>query len=442
MNAQDDRTFLARDAYRAWKGRVKDAAESVVVFTPYLDDMLDRLLKNAALKVEAITVVTDLSPASGALDYRAQLIGVRALMRRGVNVRSLRRLHAKVLLCDWRIATVGSQNFTSYGRRSHETTAVPPEDLGESRFVATLREWFDAAIPVDIMLVERLLEDLEAEIKAVRDAQRALAASYEKFWEEYQRELELKRQRQLEEEDRRRAQAARPAIGIRLGAAVRSAQERMARPVVWARLSEVGHKWDSYNTLLTDRTSNLTRWPTRSLIRLNMYPVILDPTGRMGLGRVAVTRISYVRSVVNRTTPWTLAGMKYQMRVEFPNEDLETANILITLRPTSAQSSVAVRLSVRFDGVEAILAGHEIAGDGTFGDYDPKLGWRTLSPGKVAATFADPDTLNQLMQAAFQTFKYSELGKWDRDADQFFPPGLLRVTLIEYAARPILAVSE
>jgi hypothetical protein len=59
------------------------------------------------------------------------------------------------------------------------------------------------------MLVERLLEDLEAEIKAVRDAQRGLAASYENFWEEYQRELELKRQRQLEEEDRRRAQAAR-----------------------------------------------------------------------------------------------------------------------------------------------------------------------------------------------------------------------------------------
>jgi hypothetical protein len=92
------------------------------------------------------------------------------------------------------------------------------------------------------MLVERLLEDLEAEIKAVRDAQRGLAASYENFWEEYQRELELKRQRQLEEEDRRRAQAARPAIGICLGAAVRSAQERMARPVVWARLSEVGIK--------------------------------------------------------------------------------------------------------------------------------------------------------------------------------------------------------
>ena len=297
------------------------------------------------------------------------------------------------------------------------------------------------------MLVERLLEDLEAEIKAVRDAQRSLAASYEKFWEEYQHELKLKRQRQLQEEHRRRAQAARPAIGIRLGAVVRSAQERMARPVVLARLSEVGYwdiyeQWDSYNTLLTDRTSDLTQWPTRSLIRLNMYPMILDPTGRMGFGRVAVTRISYVRSVVNWRTPRTLAGRKYRMRVEFPDKDLESANLLITLRPTSAQSSGAVKLLVRFDGVEAILAGHEIAGDGTFGDYDPELGWRTLNPEEVAATFADPDTLNQLMQVAFQTFKYSELGIGDRDADKFFPPGLLQVTLIEYAARPILAVSE
>jgi phosphatidylserine/phosphatidylglycerophosphate/cardiolipin synthase-like enzyme len=57
------------------------------------------------------------------------LIGVRALLRRGIEVRSLSRLHAKVLICDWRTATIGSQNFTSYGRGSHETTAVPTDDL-------------------------------------------------------------------------------------------------------------------------------------------------------------------------------------------------------------------------------------------------------------------------------------------------------------------------
>jgi phosphatidylserine/phosphatidylglycerophosphate/cardiolipin synthase-like enzyme len=204
MSAQEDRKFLARDAYRAWKRRIQEAAESIVVFTPYLDSLLDRLLRNSALEAEAISVVTDLSPASGALDYRAQLIGVRALLRRGVEVRSLLRLHAKVLLCDWRIATIGSQNFTSYGRGSRETTAVPLDDLGESGFVATLREWFETSVSVDITLVERLLAGLENEMKAVQDAQDALAASYEHLWDEYRREL--KRQR-YEEELRRQAQA-------------------------------------------------------------------------------------------------------------------------------------------------------------------------------------------------------------------------------------------
>lgn len=94
-------------------------------------------------------------------------------------MRSLRRLHAKVLLCDWRTATIGSQNFTSYGRASRETTAVPADDLGESKFVATIREWFDEAEPVDIALVECLLAELENEMKAVQAAQHALTASFE-----------------------------------------------------------------------------------------------------------------------------------------------------------------------------------------------------------------------------------------------------------------------
>jgi hypothetical protein len=454
MSGQEDRTFLARDAYRAWKRKVQEAAESVVVFTPYLDSLLDRLLRNSALEAEAMTVVTDLSPGSGALDYRAQLIGVRALLRRGVEVRSLFRLHAKVLLCDWQTATMGSQNFTSYGRGSRETTAVPPDDLGESRFVATLGEWFDAAVPVDIVLVERLLAGLENEIKAVQDAQEALAASYEQLWDEYQRDLE--RQRRHEQELRRQAQAARPAIAARLGDAVMRAQERLARPVVWARLTEVGYRdsydtWGKYDTLLTDRESDLTRWSARasdqadahrSLHRFNMYPLILNPSGRMGFGRVAVTRISYVRRAVGWTAPKSLAGMTYRLHVEFPEKDFETANLHITLRSTAELSGATVKLLVRFDGIEAVLVGHEIAGVGLLGSYVPGSGWRAMTPEDVAASFVSPEAFNQLMKAAFASFKHRELGIANHNAGQFFPSGWVRVTLIEYAGQPVLVVSE
>lgn len=48
----------------------------------------------------------------------------------------------------------------------------------------TLREWLDAAAPVELTFVERLLADLEKEVKAVQVAQAALVTSYEQLWEE------------------------------------------------------------------------------------------------------------------------------------------------------------------------------------------------------------------------------------------------------------------
>jgi hypothetical protein len=173
-----------------------------------------------------------------------------------------------------------------------------------------------------------------------------------------------------------------------------------------------------------------------------MYPVILNPSGQMGFGRVTVTRISYVRSVVGWTAPKSLAGMTYRLRVECPDKDFETANLHVTLRSTAELPSATVKLLVRFDGIEAMLVGHEIAGSGLLRDYVPGLGWRALAPEDVAASFVSPEAFNQLMKAAFATFKYKELGIARRNAKQFFPSGWVRVTLIEYVGQPVLVVSE
>jgi hypothetical protein len=455
MSAQADRTFLARDVYRDWKKRVQAATESVVIFGPYLDSLLDRLLKSSELDVGAITVVTDLSPASGTTDYRAQLIGVRALIRRGIHVRSIPRLHAKVLLCDWRTVTIGSQNFTSYARGSRETTAVPADDVSESKFLTTLREWFDLAVPVDQALVERLLAGLDGEMKAFRHAQAALVASYEQLREAHERELE--RQRQLEEDRRRREQAERLApIGVRLTAAVREARQRLARPTVLAELKERS-QYDEYGevdytywTLRTDSVSDLTRWlkrppgqtvEYRALKRLFMYPLILSDSGRMGFARVGRQQISYVRNAVNNTAAETVAGMKYRLYVECPDEDLETANLHITLRPESARATAAVKLLVQFDGSDKPRANCEIVRHGTFSTYVPGAGRYTLSADEVAATFANPEHLYQVMHFALASFKYEELGIYGQNAEKFFPSGRLLVTLLEYAGQPVLAVS-
>ena len=85
-----NRQFLAKDAYREWKRRVRAAHEDVRVFSPYLDRLVVDLLGNARVDPSALSVVTDLSPKSGALDYRARLLSIRRLLQRGSRCDRLR----------------------------------------------------------------------------------------------------------------------------------------------------------------------------------------------------------------------------------------------------------------------------------------------------------------------------------------------------------------
>ena len=152
--------LLARDVYADWKVRVKDACDSIVVFTPYLDALVVRLLFHSALDADRLVVVTDLSPTTGALNYLAQLRAIAKLLDRGISVRSLERLHAKVLMTDGKFVTVGSQNFTTFARNSHEATSVPETDLSDSVFVQTLNTWMADATPIDSELIELLLTEV------------------------------------------------------------------------------------------------------------------------------------------------------------------------------------------------------------------------------------------------------------------------------------------
>lgn len=94
-----------------------------------------------------------------------------------------------------------------------------------------------------------------------------------------------------------------------------------------------------------------------------------------------------MRSSVDKKTPRTIAGTTYRMRVDCPDQDFETANLHITLRPESAQSRGAVKLLVQFDCREAELVDHEVVEDGVFCADVTESGWRALSPEDVAASF-------------------------------------------------------
>ncbi|GAA1468876.1 hypothetical protein HD594_000310 [Microbacterium thalassium] len=413
------------------------------MFTPYFDRMLARLLGNATLDASRLSVVTDLSPDTGALNYRGQLIGARLLLRRGVEVRSLPRLHAKVLVCDGAQVTVGSQNFTTYGRGSKETTAVIADDVTGTDFTSTLDEWYVASTPVSLEFVEHLLSELVDQTAAVVEAQLRLAEAFDEQWIAYLDRLE-------EERREREAALARRPMALQLARAVRRSAERQARSSVWARLSLAG-EYDNYETLKANPDSTLTRWATRNprgdtslttLRRLHFYPIVLNPSGRMAFGRVAQTRITYVRSSVKWTRPREIFGGRYNLTVRFPEEGLEAANIQMTLTVSGQVECASLELRLRFDGLALALASASIDGASRTGAYFGRYRQSQIETLEaLVSQLEEPDTLGELFRSAFGSFTYSELGVGNRNADDYFPHGWVRIALIDYSDCPVLVVT-
>jgi hypothetical protein len=467
MEFDADAQLLASDVSRAWKSLVADAKENVRVYTPYFDFLLVRLLTGADLPTSAICVVTDLSPRSGNQQYRAQLLATRALLRIGVTVRSLGRLHAKVLLADDRVATIGSQNFTRYATESHETTVAGLQHLGKGDFLSTLDAWLESAIPVSEEFVESLLTELDEEMAAAAAANGRLVDAFDERWKVYVHALEeaaeadrlrAQRQQELEAAQRERAQrpqaskdvdrrdnhadlaATRDAFRRRLGQAV--AKQRQAQQSVWAAVRHTGG-WMGYSSFLPDDPqADFTNWIVQgsggtgtlvSLTRYRMYPLILNPSGRIAFARVVKTRISYLRFAVGPLAIGVLGGYSLQAQVELPETDTEEANLHITVFPLHLPVVDGVRLRIQFDGAAGRLRGWEPAGRRTEGE-------RRWDPSPVLSALDDPDAVDQLTARVLESFRYKTLDVGKLNAAEFFPAGGSRVSLLQFAGLPVLSI--
>lgn len=431
--APEVRAFLARDVYAEWKRRVQRAESSIVVYTPYFDRMLERLLSNSDLPNSEVAVITDLRPGENSGVYRGQLLAARALLRRGVQVAVLARLHAKVLVTDDLLCTVGSQNFTTYGRGSREATVASQADIGDSDFAETLARWRDEAVDIDEDFVERLLEELEEPTAQVRAAQLALESAYDALWEQHENER------------------AQPAYAEVLDLLTRSRGDRVARSFVWARLQDVpsGEWGDQVATLLADSTSNLTKWPTvgghgephiRKLTRLQMYPLIRRESGRMGFARVGETRITFVRSRVTDRVIRS-GGEVFLVDVFFPKDDLDRRNMVLTVRPRHGLVKWTIEFEIRFDGREAKVVNSAAVVPPTQPGRPPS-GAQQAEARRHEERLQTPHVLRQLVRDALTPFKFKELGIENSNASSFFGRGWKQIRMVEFDDGAVLVVEK
>lgn len=136
------------NAYSSWLNVAESAREELIIFSPFLDEMVIHLFEESPLPWSQLGLVTQMDWEDFTMQGFTKKAVVDQLIANGVDVRYLPRLHAKAIVADWDRAVVGSQNFTYYSQYSHEISFVLDRfedgaDLDE--LFETLNEWWNLA---------------------------------------------------------------------------------------------------------------------------------------------------------------------------------------------------------------------------------------------------------------------------------------------------------
>jgi hypothetical protein len=136
------------NAYSSWLEVAESAQSKLVIFSPFLDEMVLHLFEECPLGWDKLGLVTQMDWEDLTMQGLTKKIVINQLINNGVDVRYLPRLHAKAIVSDWDRAVIGSQNFTYYSQYSYEVSFKLDRyeegaDLDE--VFETLSKWWDLA---------------------------------------------------------------------------------------------------------------------------------------------------------------------------------------------------------------------------------------------------------------------------------------------------------
>ena len=139
-------TPLPFNAYSSWLEVAESAESQLVIFSPFFDEMVLHLFEKCPLEWDKLGLVTQRDWQDSTLQSFTKKYVLNQLLDNGVDVRFLRRLHAKAIVSDWDRAVIGSQNFTYYSQDSYEISFQLDRLADGGAFVfETLEDWWNWA---------------------------------------------------------------------------------------------------------------------------------------------------------------------------------------------------------------------------------------------------------------------------------------------------------
>lgn len=294
------RLYLDEQIAPRWKEEIA-SGRPCKLFSPFVTGAVaeEVLLAATARRIELYTVF---SAANFACES-SSLDRIERLVRSGVAVLHMPRLHAKMLLVPGELVTIGSQNLTTGGTTNREASALLTDEASVATAERVTAEWAARGVPVTLPWIEAMRKRL-LEVKGLFDAANRAAAELDEEAERCEKELieRDEKKKQNIKKLRRSAGALRranpvpakvcrfkpkvlPADFLRDDVRSGSSDDIFVPPLPKARATTT--RVDA--SLLARGRRSLTRWrigdTTTKLWDHFRYLCIVEDTGRLGWAR-------------------------------------------------------------------------------------------------------------------------------------------------------------
>ncbi|WP_028522591.1 phospholipase D-like domain-containing protein [Runella limosa] len=405
--------FHAGDLFEKWVNLVGKAEYSIEVFTPYLDYTIITLLESVPEQIR-VTIVTALDGDS--LFQRGhQLKSLKEAINKGIFVKNLNGLHAKILVVDNTFISLGSQNFTKRGRKNKEAGMISEASFKNSKLITTLNNWKEESKIISTELIEELLIYLNKNEEEISKIKKEFDLSVEKIISDYN-------QRELEKQ-------------IKNSSYFNSTYRFAQGEVILTRTIPPPNY--NYYSFFAQEHNNLCKWiKTNSenheeqieLEDYKYYPALNVNTMQMSYLRIHTSRITFMKSTFDMSewNGYEIDKKKYKLDFTFLKSSTKDSNIKVTL---SKESVGKATLYYLFNGSNFSLTKTKYNNESIKQIIEKEL----LSIEERQSTF-----LKFLIEPAKFTTHWNQ----PKEIEKFLPEYSYRVGILEYQNLPILIFNK
>jgi hypothetical protein len=392
---------------------IENAEKSILVFTPYLDYTLVKLLSKNERNIKK-EIVTSLE-GENLFQRGYQLKALKDLSNSGVVIKNLDGLHAKVLLIDNEFISLGSQNFTARGRKNKEAGFLSKVSFCDSKILNTLNNWYHLAHEVTNDLIDSLIDYLNENDDEISTIKKRFEEDIENIINEFT----------IEQENIQFTQSEFFNSTFRF---------EQGEAIVTKTIPPPNY---DYYSFFAGEDNNLCKWIKTdkkgiekiiTLKNYDYYPALNSKTKQMAFLRIHPSRITFMKTGFQLDS-WdglNIRNNRFTVDFAFPRTKSKEANVRVTLNNENKGKAILYYL---FNSIEFKLKKAKYSTE----ECEIFITNYLLNKPRKVGDFL----LEQIQAYPFTT----EWGK-KKEIEKFLPKDYYKVGIMEYKDCPILIFEE